>query len=128
MAHVEVTYKHVASREHPHVEWIELHADGILHECVVLKRDNMGNVLYVPINHLDQTDQRRLAVLLSNRNAQQFELWDLMAQTTLGNGMNALAYFHQLVKILTPNGKIIDPRSGQVGIASMGTVDTNARA
>lgn len=124
----QVTYKHVSSREHPHVEWIELHGDGILHECMVLKRDPLGNVLYIPINHLDQTDQRRVAVLLANRNATQFELWDLMAQTTLGNGMNALAYFHQLVKILTPNGKIIDPRSGQMGIASAGMVDTNRAA
>jgi hypothetical protein len=50
-----------------------------------------------------------------DRNSRSFELYDLMAQKTLGNGMNALAYFHQLVRQLTPNGKVMDPRSGQMG-------------
>lgn len=116
----EVTYKHENSREYPHVEWIELNNDGILHECAIMRRDANGNVLFFKTNDLDEIDKRRLAGILMDRNSRSFELWDLMAQKTLGNGMNALAYFHQLVRQLTPNGKILDPRSGQMGGATAG--------
>lgn len=115
------------SPQHPHVEWIELNDDGILHECAVLKEDPQGNKLYFPVNHLDEIDRKRLAGILMDRNARNFELWDLMAQKTLGNGMNALAYFHQYVKVLTANGKILDPKAGQVGIPLTGTVNTAAQ-
>ncbi|PPD55734.1 MAG: hypothetical protein CTY12_00310 [Methylotenera sp.] len=111
----EVTYKHETSREYPHIEWLELNADGILHECAIMRRDPTGNVLFFKTNDLDEIDKRRLAGILMDRNARSFELWDLMAQKTLGNGMNALSYFHQLVRQLTPNGRVLDPRSGQIG-------------
>lgn len=110
-----VSYKVQKSREFNHIEWIELYGDGIMHECAVMRRDPTGNVLFFRTNDLDDIDRRRLAGILSDRNAGGFQLWDLMTQKTLGNGMNALAYFNQLVKILTPNGKIVDPRLGQVG-------------
>ena len=125
MANVPVKYKSQKSREYPHVEWLELKADGMLHECAIMKRDNLGNVFFFQINNLDSVDRQRLAQLLADRNAAQFELWDLMAQKTLGNGMNALAYFHQLVKVLAPNGKVLDPRSGVMGAPLTGVVDTN---
>lgn len=115
-----VTYKHTNSQEYPHVEWLELNNDGILHECAILKRDEHGNILFFKTNDLDEIDKRRLAGILMDRNARTFELYDLMAQKTLGNGMNALVYFHQLVRQLTPNGKILDPRSGQMGGAVAG--------
>lgn len=111
----EVTYKHEVSREYPHIEWLELNADGILHECAIMRRDPTGNVLFFKTNDLDEIDKRRLAGILMDRNARSFELWDLMAQKTLGNGMNALSYFHQLVRQLTPNGRVLDPRAGQIG-------------
>lgn len=112
---VEVTYKRESSREYPHIEWLELNNDGILHECAVMRRDPSGNVLFFKTNDLDEIDKRRLAGILMDRNSRSFELWDLMAQKTLGNGMNALSYFHQLVRQLTPNGRVLDPRAGQIG-------------
>jgi hypothetical protein len=42
----------------------------------------------------------------------------LFAQKTLGNAMNALEYFQQVVKILTPSGQVLTPRLGQVGGAA----------
>lgn len=116
----ETTYRQQSSAQFPHVEWFELYADGIMHECAVMKRDAYGNVLYFRINDLDAIDKRRLVNLLVDRNARSMELWDLMSNKTLGNGVNALSYFNQLVKQLTPNGKILDPRAGQMG----GTVKT----
>lgn len=117
----EVSYRVKQSETHPHIEWIELNGDGIMHECAVLKRDNLGNVLYFKTNSLDQIDKQRLAVILADRNVNSFELWDLMANRTLNNGVNALAYFHQLVKVLTPNGKTVNLNPGQVGIAAPAT-------
>jgi hypothetical protein len=115
MADIQVTYKSQKSNEYAHIEWLELNSDGILHECAIMNRDGNGNVLFFKTNDLDEIDKRRLAGVLMDRNAKTFALWDLMAQKTLGNGMNALAYFHQLVRQLTPNGKILDPRAGQIG-------------
>jgi hypothetical protein len=117
----DVSYKVQKSPEYPHIEWIELHGDGIMHECAVMKRTADGSVLFFKTNDLDSIDKRRLAGILMDRNARSFELWDLMANKTLGNGVNALVYFSQLVRQLTSNGKILDPRSGQVGTGQVGT-------
>lgn len=107
----------------PHVEWIDLKGNGVMVECAVMKRDAFGNIYFVEIPSLDQIDKTRMARILTNRNANNFELWDLMSQITLNNGVNALVYFHQLVKIITPDGVIMNPRAGTVGT---GRVDTAA--
>lgn len=114
-----VSYKVEKSGEYPHIEWIELNGDGIMHECIIMKRDRMGNVLFFKTNDLDEIDKRRVAGILMDRNARNFELWDLMSNKTLGNGVNALQYFNQLVRQLTPNGKVLDPRSGQMGTGAV---------
>lgn len=121
MADVQVSYQAQKSPEYPHIEWLELHGDGIMHECAVMKRTGDGSVLFFKTNDLDSIDKRRLAGILMDRNARNFELWDLMANKTLGNGVNALVYFSQLVRQLMTNGKILDPRSGQVGTGQVGT-------
>jgi hypothetical protein len=122
----QVQYRIEASRDYPHIAWIDLHKDGVLHECAILKQNGDGNILFFQVNSLDEIDRRRLAGILADRNASNFELWDLMAQKTLGNGVNALAYFHQLVKVLSPAGKIMDPKSGQIGGIVAGQVNTAA--
>jgi hypothetical protein len=126
MATPQTSYKSVKSQQFPHIEWIELNGDGILHECAIMKRDAIGNILFFKTNDLDEIDKRRLGGILADRNARNMELWDLMANKTLGNGVNALMYFNQLVRQLTTNGKILDPRSGQVGTGQVGTINTNA--
>lgn len=103
------------SATHPHVEWIELYNDGIMHECAILKTNQEGSRLFFQVNHLDAIDRNRLGQILMDRNARSLELWDLMAQKTLGNGINALMYFHQFTKLLTANGKVLDTKSGQAG-------------
>lgn len=114
-----LSYRSQPSQTHPHIEWLELRMDNVLHECAVLRRDAQGSVYYIELNALDQIDKRRLVGILADRNAKNFELWDLLSQKTLGNGVNALVYFHQLVHVLTPSGKILDQRAGQVGIAAV---------
>jgi len=61
----QVSYKH-APGQYPHIEWIELNAgDGVMHECVIMKRDQLGNVLFFKTNDLDNIDKKRLANRLS---------------------------------------------------------------
>ena len=128
MSGTQVTYRREASPQYPHIEWLELYGDGTLHECAVMKRDVYGNVLFFKTNDLDEIDRRRLAGILMDRNARNFELWDLMANKTLGNGCNALTYFNQLVRQITPNGKLLDPRAGQMGGSMTGTVSAASQA
>ncbi len=111
----------------PHVKWIDVRSDGILCECAVVNEDVYGNVYFFELSKLDAIDKQRIFKVLTKRDADKYPLWDLLSNTTLGNGMNALDYFHQLVKVLTPSGKITNPRAGQVGFGEIaGRVDTNA--
>ena len=103
----------------PHTRWINLKNDDILVECAVLKEDSFGNIHFIEIPNLDDIDKRRLVKILMDRNVEAFELWDLMAQKTLNNGINALEYFHQLVKVISPGGKIMNPRDGHIGVGTM---------
>jgi hypothetical protein len=112
----------------PHIEWIDLKNNGMMVECAVMKRDNNGNIYHIALNTLDNIDRNRMANIVTNRNAGSFELWDLMSQTTLGNGVNALKYFHQLVKVLTASGQIVSPSSGQIGYQGTSGADTSVRA
>ncbi|HDY84678.1 hypothetical protein LCGC14_1904090 [marine sediment metagenome] len=100
----------------PHVEWVDLKADGTLIEVAVVKKDEQGNTYFFELNKLDAIDRQRLFNIITKRHGDKFELWDLLSQHTLGNGMNALTYYHQLVKILTPSGTIIDPKAGVIGV------------
>jgi len=102
----------------PHVEWLDLNGNNILIECAIMKTEASGGKLFIRLDQLDSIDKQRIAKILTNRNANAFELWDLMAQITLGNGENALKYFHQMVKIFTPAGVVMNPTAGQVGIAA----------
>lgn len=102
------------STDFHHVKWLEL-KPGQMIECAVLKTDEHGNIYYFPLADLDDIDKRRFFQIITSRHAPNMALWDLMDQQTLGNGMNALVYFHQLVKLVTPDGNIINPRAGVIG-------------
>lgn len=112
----------------PHIFWIDIDQNGTLTECAVMKQDVNGNLYYFPVNSLDSIDKRRLLRIIRNRNAQSFELWDLMSNITLNNGINALEYFHQLVQVLTPSGVRMSPRQGVMGAQRQGTMDTRPQA
>lgn len=114
-----------------HVEWLDLNNDGVLTECAIMKTEPNGDVYFFPLTSLDNIDKRRLASIITRRDSHLYELWDLMSNITLGNGMNALTYFHQLVKVKTPQGKIITPsmgRRGQPGIMDTRTDEAKAEA
>jgi hypothetical protein len=92
------------SEKYPHIEFLDLNNDGVFIECAIMKRTPEGAVHYIDISLLDNIDKSRLLKIVTNRLAETFELWDLMSQLTLNNGMNALKYFHQLTNITTTDG------------------------
>lgn len=101
----------------PHVEFLTLDGEGkVARECAIVKEDNIGNIMFIDIQSLDQIDRQRLFDIIKDRNAPNFALWDLMFGKTLGNGINALVYFHQLVKQLTPQGVVTSVGAGQLGL------------
>ena len=99
----------------PHVFRIDLDNDGLAHECAVVSTDQYDNTYYIKISELDQIDRVRIGKILQHRYINQLPLWDVMSQTTLKNGMNALEYFQQLVKAITPAGKLFVPKAGAAG-------------
>ncbi len=99
----------------PHIKWIDLNNNGVLIECAVMNEDALGNIAFVQVNQLDAVDRRRLLKIITGRTAQQFKLWDLLSNITLNNGVNALTYFHQLVRTISQNGVISSPKPGELG-------------
>lgn len=99
----------------PHIKWIDLHNNGTLIECAVMNEDALGNLTFIQVNQLDAVDRRRLLKIITSRTATQFPLWDLMSNITLNNGVNALTYFHQLVRTISRSGVISSPRPGEIG-------------
>jgi hypothetical protein len=104
--------------ELPHIEWVDLGDNGVAVEIVVVKRDSRNNDLYfIKTEDLDQIDRNRLTSILRKRDAGKYELWDLLDNTVLGNGENALDFFHQLVRVRTDRGQFLVPGAGRAGIA-----------
>jgi len=80
------------------------------------------NIYYIEIPSLDGIDKNRIARILAKPRASEVPLWESMGLSQLKNGMNALDYFHQLVKIITPEGVIMNPRVGAIGTGKVDTV------
>ena len=104
-------------KELPHVEWVDLEENGVAIEVIVVKRDPRNNDLYyIKTEEMDDIDRRRMTQILQKRDAGKYELWDLLSNTVLGNGENALEFFHQLVKVRTDSGQTLRPAAGRTGI------------
>lgn len=101
--------------KYPHTGWVDLRGTGVWTEVAIMSVDGGGSIHFFPLADLDAIDRRRFLNVVSSRQASSFPLYDLMANQTLGNGVNALVYFQQLVKVLTPSRQIIAPRVGVVG-------------
>lgn len=96
------------------IEFVDLENNGMVTECAIMKRFENGDIYYFTLNSLDIFDKRRLRDILYSQTATMYtELWKLLEQNTLGNGVNALSYFNQLVKHRTHNGQILPFGSGK---------------
>lgn len=102
---------------YPHIEWVDLDSNGVAVEIVVMKRDTgSGDLYYIKIIDMDEIDRNRLVHILQGRDAGRHELWDVLDNTTLANGENALDFFHQMVKVQTVGGVTMSPGVGRHGI------------
>ena|SRR5216683_655769 len=100
----------------PHVERIDLKNDGTSYEVLVMQKAPNGDLYFIRILDLDEIDKKRMRTILSKRDAAKYALWDLLDQTTLPNGVNALVFFQQFVKVRSLSGEIFSPGSGRMGM------------
>jgi hypothetical protein len=89
----------------PHIFLIDIDDTGILRECAVIAQFPDGTINYVIVDTLHQIDKARLKKILTSPHATKYDLWELMSQNRLSNGLNALEYFHSnFVKQKRPKG------------------------
>ena len=81
-----------------HIFALDINDDGNFREVAVVKKWQNGSVTYIDVALLDNIDKGRIKGLVMSTHADKYELWDLMYQNRLSNGVNALEYFNQLVK------------------------------
>lgn len=100
----------------PHVAAFDLYNNGIDYEIIVMKHNKTnGDLFFIRTDYLDDVDRRRVLQILRKRDAEKYEAWDLFSQVTLANGLNALEYFHQYVKVRTRSGVIMAPNQFRAG-------------
>lgn len=88
-----------------HVEYVDVNDDGILEEIAVVKRWEDESISYIDVATLGQIDKARLKKIVSSQHSDKYDLWELMSQATLSNGMNALDFFHQnLIRVKRAEG------------------------
>ena len=104
-------------QQYRHYVSMDLYGNGIAHNVLLVKEDEEnGDVYFIKETDLDEVDKARMRQILTKRHANTMPLWEAMAQVTLKNGKNALDYFHQLVKVRTSSGQIINPSAARRGI------------
>ena len=90
-----------------HIFLADIDDTGLLKEIAVVKKTTDGSIFYIDIDPLHPIDKARLKKIVSSPHADKYELWDLMSQSRLSNGMNALDFFHSnCVKVKRPKGAI----------------------
>lgn len=80
--------------KYKHIEYIDVNDDGVKEEVAVVKRWEDGTISYIDIAPLDPIDKGRLKKIITGTHADKYELWELLNQARLTNGMNALDFFH----------------------------------
>ena len=89
----------------PHIFLCDIDDSGLLKEIAVVKKLKDGSLFYIDVDPLHPIDKARLKKIVSSQHADKYELWDLMSQARLSNGMNALDFFHSnYVKVKRPKG------------------------
>lgn len=103
---------------------LDLNRNGVAVEVTLINSIPAGvdendeeqfEIWFIRNDELDVIDKQRLLEVL-NKSARvgDFQpLYETLADVTLGNGVNALDYFHQYVKVLYPSGVIQRPKQGQ---------------
>jgi len=89
----------------PHIFLCDVDDSGLLKEVMVVKKFKDGSIYYIEIDPLHSIDKGRIKKIVSSQHADKYEAWELLSQSRLSNGMNALDFFHSNnVKAKRPKG------------------------
>lgn len=89
-----------------HVRLVDYDGSGIKREIAVLKEFKDGTVSYIQLDLLDRFDLSRMRQAIEGPHGAQYELYEILSNINLSNGMNALDYFHQIAKIKPGDGTV----------------------
>lgn len=103
----------------PHVFLCDVDDTGLLKEILLVKKFNDGTLYYVDIGALHNIDKSRIKKIVTSQHATKYECYELLAQSTLSNGCNALDFFHSNnVKVKRPRGALASHTSGLATVSS----------
>lgn len=89
----------------PHIFLCDIDDSGLLKEILLVKKFADGSIYYVEIDPLHMIDKGRIKKIVTSQHADKYEAWELLSQSKLSNGMNALDFFHSNnVKVKRPRG------------------------
>jgi hypothetical protein len=89
----------------PHIFLCDVDDSGLLKEIMVVKKFKDGSIYYIEIDSLHNIDKGRIKKIVSSQHADKYECWELLSQSRLSNGMNALDFFHSNnVRVKRPKG------------------------
>lgn len=114
-----------------HIFLCDVDDSGLLREIALVKKFKDGSIYYIDVDPLHPIDKARLKKIVTSQHADKYELWDLLSQNKLSNGMNALDFFHSnCVKVKRPKGARasvggLETVAGNVGDGMIGSNFTN---
>lgn len=89
----------------PHVFLCDVDDSGLMKEILLVKKFKDGSIYYVEIDTLHNIDKGRIKKIVTSQHADKYECWELLSQSKLSNGMNALDFFHSNnVRVKRPKG------------------------
>jgi hypothetical protein len=100
----------------PHIFLCDIDDSGLLKEIMLVKKFKDGSIYYIEIDPLHQIDKGRIKKIVSSQHADKYEAWELLSQTKLSNGMNALDFFH------SNNVRVKRPRGARASAGSLESV------
>lgn len=88
-----------------HIFLVDIDDSGLFKEIAIVKEESDGTIYYIDIDALHAIDKARLKRVVTSIHADKYQLWELLSQSRLSNGMNALDFFHfNCVKVKRPKG------------------------
>lgn len=89
----------------PHIYLCDIDDSGLLKEIMLVKKFKDGSIYYIEIDPLHQIDKSRIKKIVSQPLADKQEGWEVLSNSKLSNGMNALDFFHSNnVRVKRPKG------------------------
>lgn len=105
----------------PHIFLCDVDDSGLMKEIALVKKFKDGSIYYIEVEGLHKIDKSRLKKIVTSQHSDKYELWELMSQSKLSNGMNALDFFHSNnVKVKRPRGARASQGQGLESVTSLG--------